>query len=53
MVEGVAWEMNADTGHFRPIASDTEMSEGEVEEDVGGAGNDLNAARELIRAEVR
>jgi hypothetical protein len=53
MIGGVAWECDTQTGEFWPVVSDTEMSEAEVESEVRGAGSDLSAARELIRADVR
>jgi hypothetical protein len=45
--------MNVLTGQSWPVVSDTEMSEWEAVEEVERMGEDLSAARELIRVEVR
>ena len=59
---GVAWQLDPRNGEYWPVASsDAEMSEVEVEEEVGhveeevrqGEIDSLDAARELIRIEVR
>lgn len=50
---GVTWEVNPDTGESRPVITDEEGSEMEVEEEiVEDAPDDLSVARELVRNEV-
>ena len=59
---GVTWQLDLQNGEYWSVASsDTEMSEVEVEEEVGhmeeevrqGEIDSLDAARELIRIKVR
>ena len=60
MTDGVTWQLDPQNGDCWPVTSDAEMSEVEVEEEVGRVGEEvrrterdsLDAARELIRTEV-
>lgn len=53
------WQMDPQTGELWRVRPDTEMSEAEVEKQVGEAREareaveSLSAARDLVRAEVR
>ena len=56
MIGETTWQVNPRTGEAWKVSHDTEMSEAEVEGQVGEVGevvgDQLSAARELLRAEV-